>query len=105
MKLSKNRKIVLWVTVIAIVIFLGLDAKEERIPGKHIEARFEFYGFTIGYYKLDAPIIDNNGEILYRGGIIDKGLHRIDFLARYKYQLAIGAFLVGLASLLCVKDT
>lgn len=104
MIINNKQKLILWVTVITIVIFLGLYAEEERFPGKKIEARFELYGLTIGYYRLDTPIYSENGELLYKGGIIDRGLHRIDFLARYKYQLAIGTFLVGLAFLLCSNN-
>jgi len=80
MALSTKHKIIIWVTVALIVVFLGL--KTEITKSSWVESSLLFYGFHIGDVS---------------------GIGSLVYLGQYKYSLAIGAFLIGLALLMTVR--
>ncbi|MHC4123962.1 MAG: hypothetical protein ACYSSI_10345 [Planctomycetota bacterium] len=76
----RKQKIILWVTVILIVIFLGLETGGEHKPGsrKYLGSPYTFfYGINLGSFYTP--------------------------FAHYKYQLIVATLLIGLALFMTVK--
>ena len=105
MELSMKRKIILWVTVILIVIFLGL---ETGYSYKKECSTLTFYGFSIGSNKpfwgeleWNKKAKDDN-KLLYKI-MYGRNIANAVYLGNYKYQLIVATLLIGLALFMTVK--
>ena len=104
MKLSKKRLIILWVTVLIIVTFVGLDRideKHERRTAAIQSSQLVLYGYELGFFSLTAhnitqPKIDITQK--------KRGLYHLIPLGDYKYQLIVATLLIGLALFMTVRE-
>lgn len=92
MKLSKKQKIILWVTVILIVIFLGLHS--ERVG--QTKTVLSLYGYRIA---TDFP-----SDLRLLPAYLKRGIGSFAYLGKWKYPLIVATLLIGFALFMTVRE-